>query len=61
MSAKNPRSRWLKATRRLTSALIEGAWNRNLQQRDRAPDEFTYVGSFAPAFGWRGGARVRKR
>lgn len=60
MSAiKNPRSRWLKGKIRTTIDLVSGAWNRNLQRRERAPTERGYIDSFRETQVFKHGARIR--
>lgn len=60
MSTMN--SRWKKGSHlRITSDIVQGAWNRNLHERERAPTELAYCGSFHSNLpDWRQGARIRK-
>jgi hypothetical protein len=46
---------------RVRPDIVDGAWNRNLMERDQAPSEAVYLMSFHYDSSWRGGARVRRR
>jgi len=60
---KHPLSRWIGSFKRVTSAIVQGSWNRNLHERDHAPTEAAYVASChgRGEAGWSRGARVRTR
>lgn len=57
---KHPQSRWNKGNRFPTGD-VSGAWNRNLQHRERAPTEKAYIDSFAEGELFKHGAKVRAR
>ena len=57
---KHPMSRWIGSFKRVTSAIVQGAWNRNLHERDKAPTEAAYLASFHAPVNWSRGARVRR-